>query len=184
MRLIITTTILLLAACGPTLEPDAFEASESAPPRAPVEGDESSTGLGGSEGGDSSSTEHGTGGGSGGSSSGGIEPTGCSLPEADTACWAIVEAGEAVDCESVGGSCWAVVAAQYLFGDGAQAQRVTECEANCGALEAACSFVPGAVEGSACFMATEADCLANATAAGVPFDASVARACSRLAATY
>lgn len=193
MRRIITTTILLLAACGPTLEPDAIDVSKPAPARSPVgedEGeDEGESSSGDSEG--SSSGEFGTGGGSGGSedesgsSSGGPTPAGCPLPEADSACWAVIEAAEAIGCERVGGSCWAVVAAQYFLGDAGLAQRTAACETDCSEAEAACSFVPAGVpDVSVCYMATEADCLANAAAAGIAPDDSVALTCARLATTF
>lgn len=187
MRSIITTAIVLLAACGPTVERHD-ELDITKPTRSPVEHvheDGSTTGL---EDG-SSSGEIGTGGGSGGSdggeSSGGTTPAGCMLPEADSACWAVIEAAETIGCESVGGSCWAVVAAQYFLGDADLAQGTATCEADCGEIEAACSFVPAGVpDVSVCYMATEADCLANVAAAGIVLDKSASLTCTRLAAAY
>ena len=189
MRRIIITTILLLAACGPTLEHgDDLDITKPEPTRSPVD-DESSSGD--IEDASSSGGEYGTGGGSGGSGgseggSSGTEPAGCMLPEADSACWAVIEAAETIGCESVGGSCWAVVAAQYFLGDAGLAQRTAACETDCGEAEAACSLVlgPPYPQMSVCLMATEADCLANAAAAGIALDDSVAITCARLASAF
>lgn len=191
MRRTITTTILLLSACGPTLVPDDLDTTKPAPARSPIEASiEDEDSSGGSEGGSSSGGEFGTGGAGGseddsGSSSGGPPPAGCILPEADSACWAIIEAAEAIGCERVGGSCWAVVAAQYFLGDADLAQGTATCEADCTEFEDACSFVPAGVpDVSVCYMSTEADCLANAAAAGIAPDDSVTLACARLATTF
>lgn len=192
MRRIITTTILLLAACGPTLEPDELDSTK--PARSPIDEDiEDEDSSGGSEEGSSSGGEFGTGGGSGGSEdeggSGGPTAAGCPLPEADTACWAIIEAADTIGSGRIGGSSWRVVAAQYFLGDAGLAQRTAACETDCDELEAACSAglaypQTSHPETAACIMATEADCLANAGAAGIAADDSVALTCARLAATY
>lgn len=196
--IIVTALSLLAAACGPTVEHDELDIA-APPSRVPAEGavdeDEGgSTGLGGSEGED---PEHGSGGGSGGSegtggdSEGGstgadVEPQTCSLPQADTPCWAIIEAAEGIDCDAIGGACWAVVASNYAFGDAQLAQDTATCETGCEALEDACSLVlgPPYPQTSVCLMVTEADCLANAAGAGIAWDPSVALTCTQLAATY
>lgn len=192
MRRITITALILLAACGPTIEQDEIDITKPAPSRPPMaDEDEDGSSSGDHEESESSSGgEQGTGGGSGGSegesSSGVVEPAGCMLPEADTACWAIIEAAEAIGCERVGGSCMAVIAAQYFLGDAGLAERTAACEANCGEVEEACSFVlgPPYPQVSVCYMTTEADCLANAAAAGIAPDDSVAITCARLAASF
>lgn len=197
MRHAFITTILALAACGPTIhtepdpelepmaeqdgsstgeEPDGYE--ESGPARARPE-DEPEAGS--TSGGDLETPEE------TGDSSTGEEPAAdCILPSAGmSACEATVEAGEAIGCAKIGGSCWSVVAAQYFLGDPVLAEQVSECEGDCDALEDECAFIPAGVPPLAvCHTATVDDCVAASDAAGIPYGRSVRYTCEALVEVF